>query len=194
MSLDDARLFTLPPAAEPYEGDLPAQGADFQARASAEGADYDEIAFEFLELAGGTVERVHHFASIPVDAIVTGANGRRFLVAAHGTIDDHAQSGLRRVETVHKAGHRAFLLPEDAPPLIVLTSHLPRGGTQPAVYLARSAARIFDVIATKGDLRGFTRLKTYLTQDPALDEPLDAAWRVLAQQGDLLEDGGRDDA
>jgi hypothetical protein len=194
MSLDDARLFTLPPQEEPYEGDLPSQGAAFQARASAEGADYKWIAFEFLELAGAKVERIHHFASIPVDAIVTGSNGRRFLVAAHGTIDDHAQSGLRRVETVHKAGHRAFLLPEDAPPLIVLTSHLPRAGTQPAIYLARSATRIFDVIATKGDLRGFTRLQTYLSQEPPLEVPLEGAWRVLAQQGDLLEEGGSEDA
>jgi hypothetical protein len=188
MSIDDARLFTLPEVNEPYEGDVPEAHSPFQARAVAEGADYDDVAFTYLESAGATIEETGvRIEGIPIDAIFRGTNGQRFLVAAHGTIDEGRKAGLRRVDTVHKVGHRAFLLPADAPPLIVLTSHLPRAGGKAAFYLARSADRIFDVVATTGDLPGFWRLKRYLTQTPAPDRPDDAAWRLVVQQGQLLD-------
>jgi hypothetical protein len=190
MSLDDARLFSLPPATEPYEGDMPESGSPFQARAVAEGADFDDLAFTYVESAGGTIEEVGpRIEGIPIDAIVKGSNGRRFLMAAHGTIDEKSKAGLRRVDTVHKVGHRAFLLPEDAPPLLVVTSHLPKAGSKAAFYLARSGERIFDVVATTGDLPGFWRLKRYLTETPAPTEPDPAAWRLVVQQGELLGQG-----
>lgn len=187
MSVDDARLFSLPAVAEPYEGDVPDGSSPFQARAVAEGADYDDIAFTYLESAGATIEQVGaQIEGIPIDAIVKGTNGKRFLIAAHGTIDEKRKAGLRRVDTVHKVGHRAFLLPEGAPPLIVLTSHLPQSGSKAAFYLAKSGDRIFDVVATTGDLPGFWRLKRHLTADPPPETAGDAAWRVVVQQGELL--------
>ncbi|MEA2498610.1 MAG: hypothetical protein QOH26_1015 [Actinomycetota bacterium] len=197
MSIDDARLFNLPSVDEPYEGDVPEVTSPFQARAVAEGADYDDVAFTYLESAGGSIEDTGvSIDGIPIDAIVRGANGKRFLIAAHGTIDDGPKAGLRRVDTVHKIGHRAFLLPKDAPPLLVLTSHLPRAGGKAAFYLARSADRIFDVVATTADLPGFWRLKGYLTQTPPPEGPTDAAWRLVVQQGRLMdhtdEDGNPD--
>jgi hypothetical protein len=195
MSLDDARLFSLPPASEPYEGDLPEASSPFQARAVSEGADFDDLAFTYLESAGATIEEVGpRIEGIPVDALIKGANGASFLVAAHGTIDEKSKAGLRRVDTVHKVGHRAFLLPEDAPPLLVVTSHLPRAGSKAAFYLARSADRIFDVVATTGDLPGFWRLKRYLTETPAPTAPDAAAWRLVVQQGELLDPGTNPDA
>src|SRR3712207_1342918 len=103
MSFDDARLFALPEANEPYEGDVPEVSSPFQARAVAEGADYDDIAFEYLRSAGAEIEEVGvRVDGIPFDAIVRGTNGSRFLVAAHGTIDEGRKAGLRRVDTVHK--------------------------------------------------------------------------------------------
>ncbi|MEA2447441.1 MAG: hypothetical protein QOK47_1078 [Actinomycetota bacterium] len=188
MTFDDARLFSLPNATEPYEGDMPEGSSPFQARAVAEGADYDDIAFRYLESAGATIEQVGaQIEGIPIDAIVKGPNGKRFLIAAHGTIDEKRKAGLRRVDTVHKVGHRAYLLPEGAPPLIVLTSHLPQAGSKAAFYLAKSGDKIFDVIATTADLPGFWRLKKHLNEVPPSDAAGDAAWRVVVQQGELLD-------
>ena len=195
MSIDDARLFTLPEPSELWEGDVPEVSSPFQARAVSEGADYDDVAFTYLESAGGVIEETNvRIEGIPIDAIARGTNGQRFLIAAHGTIDEGRKAGLRRVDTVHKVGHRAFLLPADAPPLIVLTSHLPRAGGKAAFYLARSADRIFDVVATTGDLPGFWRLKRYLTQTPAPSRPDNGAWRVVVQQGQLLDQPASDEA
>ena len=198
MSIDDARLFSLPDVDGPYEGDVPEVASPFQARAVAEGADYDDIAFTYFESAGGTIEETGvRIDGIPIDAIGRGSNGKQFLIAAHGTIDEGRKAGLRRVDTVHKVGHRAFLLPKDAPPLLVLTSHLPRAGGKAAFYLAKSADRIFDVVATTGDLPGFWRLKSYLTKTPAPEQPSTAAWRLVVQQGQLMDhtdDEGSPDA
>lgn len=198
---ETARLFSLEETEQPqpYEGDLPAPASPFQARAVAEGADFDAIAFDFMEQAGGTMERFGgEVDGIPVDGLVRGTNGRRFLVAAHGTIDGGPQAGLRRVDTVHKVGHRASMLAPGSPPLLVLTSHLPAAGSKAAFYLARSRAHIFDVIATTGDLAGFLRLTHYLKGTGGSLEPQAALWRCVVRQEQLQEptreagEGGRD--
>jgi hypothetical protein len=175
------RLFPLPPPeeAEPFEGDLPAAGSYFQARATMEGADFDAEAFAFLVSAGGTIEQHGgDVADVPIDAIVRGTNGNRFIVAAHGMFDDTAQSGLRRVDTVHKVGHRAVILHKAGQlPLLVITSHLPRPGSKGARYLARTGDEIFDVVGTRGDLAGWQRVHRYLTAAPAPLTPEPAPWR-----------------
>ena len=182
----EGRLFSLDESEiqEPYEGDLPWHVSPFQQRSVSEGAEFDEIAFSFVEQAGGELERVGGEADgIPIDGIIKGRNGSRFLLAAHGTIDSGPKAGLLRVDTVHKVGHRASLISSSGPPLIVLTSHLPAAGTKAAFYLARSGGDIFDVIATAGDLAGFHRLQRYLTEVPALATPLAAPWRAVVRQG-----------
>lgn len=181
-------MFALPSQdpVELYEGDLPPVLAPFQARATAEGADFDKLAMDFLQTAGGSVaQEGGDVDGIPIDAIVRGANGRTYLVAAHGTFADTPQAGLRRVDTVHKVGHRASMLPPNHEPLLVITSHMPRPGTKAAFYLARSRHHIFDVVATTGDLAGFHRLQALLLDDPPPERPLPATWRVEISQPEL---------
>lgn len=195
MSLDaGGRLFPVAGVATPapYEGHLPEGPSYFQARASVEGADFDDVAVRYVAEAGGWVERRGgHVDDIPIDGVVRGTSGATFLLAAHGTFDDGPQSGLRRVDTVHKVGHRAALLAKgDNPPLLVITSHLPRAGSKAALYLARSREDIFDVVATTGDLGGFQRLRRYLNEAPPATEPGDSDWRhhVLQPALDLDSD------
>ncbi len=173
----------LPPLdePEPYES-LPDVAAGFQGRGAREGAEFDELALAYLESAGATItQRGGKLAGISVDALVRGANGRVFCVLAHGNIDDGLRPGLRRTDTVRKAGDTAFLLAEDrhTPPLLVLTSHLPvcdGRSHQAALLLSRHRRVIFDVVAVTGDLAGFGRLRRYLSARPAPAAPEPAPW------------------
>lgn len=178
-------------AIEPYE-DLPAPAAWFQARAATAGADFDDEAFAFVVSAGGHVERRGlSVAGHPVDGLVRGTNGVAFLVAAHGTPDAGVspQDGLRRTDTVLKLGCRAVMwVRGGAPPLLVITSALPRAGSAAARYLADLGPDIFDVVAATGDLGGYLRLRRYLQSDPPLQLPLPAPWRARAHQLSLLGD------
>jgi len=173
----------LPPLdePEPYES-LPDDAAGFQGRGAREGAEFDELAMAYLKSAGATIsQRGGKLAGISIDALVRGANGRVFCVLAHGNIDDGRRPGLRRTDTVRKAGDTAFLLAEDpyTPPLLVLTSHLPvheGRSRQAALLLSRHRRVIFDVVAVTEDLAGFQRLRRYLTVRPAPQRPEPAAW------------------
>jgi len=174
----------LPPVDEPeppYES-LPDVDAGFQGRGAREGAEFDELALAYLESAGATIsQRGGKLAGISIDALVRGANGKVFCVLAHGNIDDGRRPGLRRTDTVRKAGDTAFLLAEDpyTPPLLVVTSHLPVSegrSHQAALLLSRHRRVIFDVVATTDDLAGFQRLRRYLTARPAPERPEAAPW------------------
>lgn len=173
----------LRPVTEPelYES-LPDVAAGFQGRGAREGAEFDELALAYLESAGATIsQRGGKLAGISIDALVRGANGKVFCVLAHGNIDDGRRPGLRRTDTVRKAGDTAFLLAEDpyTPPLLVVTSHLPVSdgrSHQAALLLSRHRRVIFDVLATTDDLAGFQRLRRYLTARPAPERPEAAPW------------------
>jgi len=166
---------------EPYES-LPDVAAGFQGRGAREGAEFDELAMAYLESAGATIsQRGGKLAGISIDALVRGTNGKVFCVLAHGNIDDGPRPGLRRTDTVRKAGDTAFLLAEDphTPPLLVVTSHLPVSdgrSHQAALLLSRHRRVIFDVVATTGDLAGFGRLRRYLSARPAPASPEPAPW------------------
>ena len=140
-----------------------------QARARAEGNEYDEIAYTFAENAGGRVTGKHFkIDHISVDGLVEGPNGNRFWLLAHGTVDtDGRQAGFRRTDTIRKAGSAASQLRQrfGGFPVLVLTSNLP---TSPAArgWLRGHRNDFFDVIATTGDLVGFHRLHRYLTTAP----------------------------
>lgn len=198
MSAGAPRLFVVEDAGgDPFEGDLPGGYAGFQARSSVEGAEFKHAAFELVEQAGGSIVRascdVH---DVPVDALVRGRNGFELVLLAHGNFDDGPKSGLRRVDTVHKAGHRAFMLhAAQAPPVVVVASHLPLPGTKAAIYLARTGVALFDVVG-RHDLAGFRRLDRYLTAVPAPSRPEPAPWREEHRQGrfELDGPGGGDDA
>lgn len=151
---------TAPPSAgEPYEN-LPGTGAWFNAGNRAAGTEFTEVALEWLEAAGATVEqRGGRVVGIQIGAIVGGGDGQRYILLAHGTLGSGSQAGLRRSDTVKKVGYDAVMLRRaDALPVLVVTSHLPVGGAC-AAHLARLSADVVDVVATQGDLGGFQRVR-----------------------------------
>jgi hypothetical protein len=189
-------LFEVPGAGAeaPYE-DLPATYAGFQALASAAGADFKEMAREWIEQAGGVIEAEKlKFDNYPADGLIRGSNGARFVLLARGTPDDGARAGLRRNDTVLKMGCRAIMIARRTDlPVLVVTSHLPDPGSRAGRILADLHTDIFDVAATRGDLAGFRRFRRHLTQTPAPTEPLPSAWRTgVYRQPELFDEEPRD--
>jgi hypothetical protein len=152
--------------------------ANFQSRAPRSGADFKAMAFARLEEAGGTIE-ARHFSidCFPVDALVAGPNGRHFLVLARGTPDEQDRGALRRTDTVEKTGFMAMQLTRrQSLPIIVVTSDLPRRSSKAGQYLAALSEDVWDVIAYRGDLRGFQGLRQHFNGPPDAGRPA-ASWR-----------------
>ena len=162
---------------EPYEGDLGNLATAGQARAVTVGAEFKDLAREWLLKAGAVFLRDQHMIGpYRVEGVIYGANQQQFIVLAHGVVDDGPRAGLRRTDTIRKTGFDAIMIQERRPlPVLVITSHLPTSGV-PAELLADWAPHIWDVFATTGDLAGFTRLRRYLHEDPC-PEKLPAPWR-----------------
>ncbi len=134
-------------------------------------------AHKWMEEAGASIVRGRHkVGAYEVEAEIVGPNGRRFLVLVHGVPDDGERAGLRRTDTLKKAGFDAIKIRrlQDLP-VVVMTSHLPDSGAAMQM-LADCAEDFFDVFATNGDFPGFRRLQSYLQGDPLM-EPLPAPWR-----------------
>jgi hypothetical protein len=191
------RLFTSPDVDDELFEELPTDPvSESQARSSRHGREFDIEAFEWLEAAGATVvERYPVVLGYRLDALIEGTNGRRFYVDAHGTPDrtDRPNAGLRRTDTMLKAGFKALRLHQRhcEHPLLLVTSHMPRGGKS-AFFLAELSEAIFDAFAI-GDSFGLQRLHSYLTDVPARTHPGYCPWRAV--QPSLLDDPfGDDDA
>ena len=123
----------------PFE-DLPSTpepAAAFQRRSTEQGALFKADAARWLLDAGvAKIEPIGHLHGYAVDGVATTPTGTQFLFMAHGCYDDTAQAGLRRTDTLHKAAHRALALHFlDAPPCLLISSHLPYAGTVGAQYL-----------------------------------------------------------
>ena len=177
-------LFEVPVGAggEPFEESDLRRRTDFQSRAPRSGADFKAMAIKRLQEAGGTIERLDFEVNgFPVDAQVRGQNGRRFLVLARGTPDEHRLSGVRKTDTLEKAGFRAIQLArcQDLAILLV-TSDLPGRSTKAGRYLAALAEDVWDVVAYRGDFPGFRRLRSAF-QGPTQAEPPLAPWRAPLQ-------------
>ena len=186
-----------PTASEgPFE-DLPTEGAWFNGRCRAAGADFTEMALQYLQAAGATVERRGgKVAGIQIGAVVRGRNGRRFVVLAHGTPDTGARAGFKRSDTVKKAGFDAVMLRrQGALPVLMVTSHLPATGVC-AAFLAKLQPDVADVVATEGDLAGFQRLRKLFGASPVGDsrEPIDPPWQAPPGQAALFDDVETPDA
>lgn len=175
------RLVELDPPEEPFD-DVPTDGALFQSRCRSTGADFTEQALDHLRRAGATVERRGVVvADVEVAAVVRGPAGRRFLVLTHGTIDDGPRAGLRRSDTLKKAGFDVIALARSSElPVLLLTSHLPSGGRSGRL-LAVVADDVFDVVAVHDDLPGFHRLAAALVGEDGSPPP-PAPWRRPADQ------------
>ena len=168
-----------PDDAELYE-DLTGDDRGFQARSPRVGIEFKHEARDWLVGANATFLRDHHrVGSYPVEGVICGANNRQFLVLAHGTLDDGDQAGLKRSDTVKKAGFDAIQIRRLRPlPILLLTSHLPSSNSVVAAQLADCARDIYDVMAISGDgsFADFQRLLRYLHDDPFPGQ-LPAAWR-----------------
>lgn len=170
-------LCNAPDGAEPYEDDEFDAAAAGQERAARSGAEFKRIAVTFLSEAGGQIVRLaHDLDGYPIDAEVKGSRGRHFLVLARGTPDEGNEPGLRRTDTVEKLGYRAVQISRrTTKPLLILTSDLPLT-YKASVYLADLSPFVWDVVAWRGDLRGFQRLNRALTSPVEATAP-DAPWR-----------------
>lgn len=170
----------------PFE-DLPRDPvSESQARSSLHGREFDHEAFDFLEQNGAQIiGRYIRVLGYPLDAEVEAPNGMRFYVDAHGSPDrlDHSQAGMRRTDTMLKFGFKALRLHARGcqTPLLLITSHLPKAGTQSAYFLTELEGVLFDAIATVGDLAGRQRLVRYFNEPAQNVEPLPAPWRGNSQ-------------
>jgi hypothetical protein len=174
--------------------------SESQARSTRAGKEFDQEAFEFLERCGATIEdnyvTVHGY---PMDALVSGPNGNRFYVDAHGTPDrtDRPQAGMRRTDTIYKFGFKASRLHARGCeyPVLLITSHLPVS-RQAQYLLSELQDVLFDAVATNGDFAGARRLHCYFNDEPAPTVWQPAEWRAvqLPLGFTLLDDEGDDDA
>jgi len=174
-------LFEVPVGAgrEPFEEPDLRGRADFQSRAPRSGADFKAMAIARLKEAGATIEKVNfRIQGFPVDAQVSGRNGRPFLVLARGTPDEQDRGALRRTDTVEKAGFMAMQLARrQALPIILITSDLPKRSTRAGHYLAALSNDLWDVVSYRADLKGFQRLRAHFTA-PIEKVPPAAPWRA----------------
>lgn len=174
------RLFEVAEAKAhgPWEEDDLEDRANFQALATAEGSQFKLQALEFVQSAGAKVMRVgFELQGMPVDAEVRGPNGQAFLVLARGTPDEKKRSGFRRTDTIQKAGFVAMrIAAKTDQPILAVTSDLPTSNSKAGLYLAELADSFWDVAATRGDLRGFNRLRRCF-HEPLGQSPLQAPWR-----------------
>jgi len=190
MTKDSSELHLfIPEPSEDFEEDLPPDPVSpAQARSSLHGKEFDAEAEEFLIQAGGRVlERNLKVLGFPMDFLVEGTNGSRYYVDGHGTPDqtDRPQAGMRRTDTMLKFGFKTIcLVAERCPhPIILLTSHMPKDGSESAFYLSKLSEALWDAIPTVGDRQAFHRLHAYLTSQPSPTRPIEAAWRLGIQQG-----------
>ncbi len=145
----------------------------FQTHSRVCGEEFKSVALAYLRTAGpAAVDDISRVDIYPVDGALATRHGERILWMANGCFDDGRHAGLRRTSTVEKLLSRCYALHAiDAPPMLVVTSHLPNEQSQSARLLARASDALgtwlVDVVATTGDLAGFQRLQNILTGTPA---------------------------
>ena len=142
------------PLPAPYE-DIEDRATAGQARARSPGSEFKHLAREFLERAGASFHGNGDLygSYVPLDT-VCGSNGKMILVLADGVLDDSSQAGLRRTDTVKKAGFDAVQLKRSTGlPILLVTSHLPDVGAARS-QLADCSPDFLDVIATSNDPGG----------------------------------------
>jgi hypothetical protein len=137
------------------------------------------MAIARLKEAGAIIEKSNfRIEGFPVDAQVSGSNGRPFLVLARGTPDEQDRSALRRTDTVEKAGFIAMQLARrQALPIILITSDLPKRSTRAGHYLAALSDDLWDVVSYRADFKGFQRLRAHFSA-PIEKVPPAAPWRA----------------
>jgi DNA modification methylase len=167
----------LPSAAPPDD--------DFQARASKEGKVAQAIAEQILEESGFTIVARNarlRGLGVTVNFVGTDDNGGHWYFDVSGAFTT-TRGGLLRTDTVWKSLGRAHVLAGNGKtPVVLVTSHLPRKGSEGDVALhAAGIETIFDVVEmfSEEDRR---RLEKYATGQ---DVPVEGFWsaREIARLG-----------
>lgn len=161
--------------------------ADFQSRAPRSGADFKAMAMTHLKDAGANIDQINfRIQGLPVDARVSGSNGRPFLVLARGTPDEQNRGALRRTDTVEKVGFMAMQLARrQALPIILITSDLPKRSTKAGLYLEALSEDVWDVVSYRADFRGFRRLQDHFAGTVECNPPA-APWRMAERTDPTL--------
>ncbi len=144
---------------EPADDD----GADFQARASREGKAAQALAEELFRETGFTIvaknQRVRG-TGVTINFIATDKAGVEWYFDVSGAFTS-TRGGLLRTDTVWKSLGRAHVLAQNVEGRIVLlTSHLPRKGSEGDVALRKSEDIVFDVIEMRSST-GYEKLRKY---------------------------------
>ena len=169
--------------AQPYEDLGDDRATAGQRRSRREGAEFDQIALEFLTDCGAVVVKERFKVdSVTVGALIRGvANDKTFWVFSHGNADYNAAHipGLQRTDTVRKAGCWAYVVGRaiDHLPVLLITSHLPVPGTSADRQLFDLRPLFLDVVATNDDEPGRRRLINYFTDPGPLEVDESAPWQ-----------------
>jgi site-specific DNA-methyltransferase (adenine-specific) len=159
---------------------------NFQVRATQEGKAAQQIAHDLLESVGFTIEKRAHRVrgtGVQFNLLVADKKGNQWYVDVSGAFTT-TRGGLLRTDTVWKTLGRAMVLRESIPPeelagapvrLLLLTSHLPRSGSEghKALHTAGNGGAFWDAIEMFSD-EGRVRLAEYATGD--VDRPLSGFW------------------
>jgi len=165
--------------------DVAEPAENFQARATQQGRVAQEIARKVLEDAGFVVvEKGHRLRGLGVqfNFLVTDRKGTQWYVDVTGAFTT-TRGGLLRTDSVWKTLGRALVLREElerqgaagSPPrLLLLTSHLPKRGSEGDKALhAAGTASFWDAVEMLSEA-GRARLCAYASGDH--DRPLPGFW------------------
>src|SRR5438552_1989140 len=154
-----------PPVIEldPPEPEPAGDSIDFQARASREGKAAQTLAEELLRETGFTIvaknQRVRG-TGVVINFIATDAAEVEWYFDVSGAFTS-TRGGLLRTDTVWKSLGRAHVLARAGKgPIVFLTSHLPRKGSEGDVALRSADDIVFDVIEMRTSA-GYESLRKY---------------------------------
>jgi len=136
---------------------------DFQARASREGKAAQALAEELLKETGFTIvaknQRVKG-TGVVINFIATDADDVEWYFDVSGAFTS-TRGGLLRTDTVWKSLGRAHVLAQNVKgPIVFLTSHAPRPGSEGDIALHKSEDIVFDVIEMRST-DGYEKLHKY---------------------------------
>lgn len=130
----------------------------FQARASAQGREFESAVEVYLKIAGWRVEQshslgnVHHADGAEIDIVAVDPDGIRWWIECKGSWEGPSGArGSRRGDTVKKAIAVAWWIHRlgDRHPYMLFTSHLPPADSLPGRMLrAAFEDRLFDRVET----------------------------------------------
>ena len=165
LRVRDEGSSTPPPAIvlDPPEPEPDGDSVDFQARASREGKAAQALAEELLRETGFTIvaknQRVRG-TGVVINFIATDAAEVEWYFDVSGAFTS-TRGGLLRTDTVWKSLGRAHVLARAGKgPIVFLTSHLPRKGSEGDIALRSADDIVFDVIEMRTSA-GYEALRKY---------------------------------